>query len=170
MIKGEIRNNQILELIYKNPGLNFCDIMRITGFKNGVLSHHIKKLEKKNQVTVIRKTGNTRFFPLHVNEQESVLLEMLRRPTPYDIILLLECHSEGLTMSQLIQHTQKAQSTISVYLQLLLYNKIVSIQFHEKRRKFVLKDIEYVRYALQKYNFKPINKRVQNFNDLFEFL
>lgn len=170
MIKGEIRNNQILELICKNPGLNFCDMMRITGFKNGVLSYYIKKLEKTNKVNVIRKTGNTRFFPLTVDEPESTLLEMLRRPSPYEIISLLENHPEGLTMSQIVQNTKKAQSTISVYLQLLLSKKITSVRFHEKKKIFVLRDIEYVRYVLQKYDFKSVNKIIQNFNEMFELL
>ncbi len=170
MIKGEIRYNQILELIYENPGLNFRDIMRITGFKNGVLSYHIKKLEKKNKVNVIRKIGNTRFFPLSVNEQESTLLEMLRRPTPYTLIVLLKKHSEGLTISQLVHITQKAQSTISVYLQLLFSKKIISIRFHKKKKVFILKDIDDVDYILRKYNFKSIHKTVQNFNEMFESL
>lgn len=170
MIKGEIRNNQILELIHQNPGLNFSDIMRITGFKNGVLSYHIKKLETKNKVNVIRRIGNTRFYPLSINEQESTLLEMLRRPTPYEIIVLLKKHSEGLTMSQLVQITQKAQSTISTYLQLLFSKKITSIKFHDKKKIFVLKDKYSVEYVLQNYNFKPINKTIQNFNEIFESL
>lgn len=42
MIKGEIRKNQILDLIVENPGINFRDIMRLTGLKNGVISYHIK--------------------------------------------------------------------------------------------------------------------------------
>lgn len=170
MIKGEIRNNQILDLIHKNPGLNFCDIMRITGFKNGVLSYHVKKLEKKNKVCVIRKTGNTRFFPLNTDEQESILLEMLRRPTPYEIILLLENNPDGLTVSQIIQLTKKAQSTISIYLQLLLSRNITTIRFHEKKKIIVLKDLEHVRATLQKHSFKPIKKTIQNFNDMFESL
>ena len=170
MIKGEIRNNQILEIIHENPGLNFCDIMRITGFKNGVLSYHIKKLENKNKVTVIRKTGNTRFFPISITEQESILLEMLRRPTPYEIISLLETHSEGLTIHQILQQTKKAQSTISVYLQLLLSKNIVTIKFREKKKIIVLKDVGHIRYVLQKYNFEPLRKTIQNFNDMFESL
>ncbi|KFM20263.1 ArsR family transcriptional regulator protein [Marine Group I thaumarchaeote SCGC AAA799-P11] len=170
MIRGEIRNNQILDLIQKNPGLNFCDIMRITGFKNGVLSYYVKKLEKNNMVHVIRKTGNTRFFPLEINEHESVLLEMLRRPTPCEIILLLENNPEGLSVSQIIQYTKKAQSTISIYLQLLLSRNVTMIKFHSRKKIIVLKDIEHVRTTLQKYNFKPIKKTIQNFNDMFESL
>ena len=170
MIRGEIRNNQILELIQEVPGLNFRDIMRITGFKNGVLSYHINKLEKKDKVNVIRRAGNTRFFSIDVNEQDLDLLEMLRRPTPKEIILLLNRHPEGLSMYQIIQHCQKAQSTISVYLQLLLSKKIISIRLCGKKKIFVLRNTTRVQNVLQRYNFKPLEKTVQNFNDMFESL
>lgn len=170
MIKGEIRNNQILELVNENPGLNFRDIMRITGLKNGVISYHMKKLERKNKLTVKRKTGNTRFFPLNIDENESVLLEMIRRPTPREIILLLEKNPEGLTLNKIVEFTHKAQSTISVYLQLLLTKKIISISLHDRKKIFMLKNIEGLRYTLQKYEVKEISKAVQNFNDMFESL
>lgn len=170
MIKGDIRHNQILEIIHDNPGLNFRDIMRITGFKNGVLSYYVNKLEKWNKVTVIRKIGNTRFFPKDVNEFESNLLEMLRRPTPYEIILQLSKNIEGLTMNEIVENSEKAQSTISTYLQLLLSKKIIIIRLDEKKKIFMLKNMAEFRHTLQKYNFKPVSKTIQNFNDIFESL
>lgn len=170
MIKGEIRNNQILELVNEHPGLNFRDIMRLTGLKNGVISYHVKKLEYKNQLTVKRKTGNTRFFPLDVNEAESILLEMIRRPTPKDIILLLEKNPSGLTLNQIVEYTCKAQSTISVNLQLLTAKKILSIRFHNRKKIFTLKNIENMQYTLKKYEVNKISKAVQNFNEMFESL
>lgn len=170
MIKGEIRNNQILELVNEHPGLNFRDIMRFTGLKNGVISYHVKKLERKNKLTVKRKTGNTRFFPLDVNETESILLEMIRRPTPKDIILLLEKNPSGLTLNQIVEYTSKAQSTISVNLQLLVAKKILSIRFHDRKKIFTLKNIESIQYTLKKYEVNKISKAVQNFNDMFESL
>lgn len=170
MIKGDIRHNQILELIDENPGLNFRDIMRMTGFKNGVLSYYVKKLEKKNKITVVRRTGNTRFFPTYIEESESILLEMLRRPTPYEIILQLEQNIDGLTMNQIVKYSKKAQSTISTYLQLLLSKKIIIIRLHEKKKIFMLRDVVELKNMKQKYNFKPVSKTVQNFNDMFESL
>jgi len=170
MIKGEIRNNQILELVHENPGLNFRDIMRITGLKNGVVSYHIKKLENNNKLTVKRKTGNTRFFPLNVEESESILLEMVRRPTPREIILLLEMNQNGLPLNEIVKSTKKAQSTISSYLQLLLSKKIIIISFSDRKKIFKLKNIENLRKTLNKFDVKPISKTVQSFNEMFEYL
>lgn len=170
MIKGDIRHNQILEIIHENPGLNFRDIMRITGFKNGVLSYYVNKLEKWNRVTVIRRIGNTRFFPKDVNESESNLLEMLRRPTPYDIIFQLSKNPDGLTMNEIVENSERAQSTISTYLQLLLSKKIIIVRLDEKKKIFMLKNMFEFRHTIQKYNFKPVSETIQNFNDMFESL
>jgi len=170
MIKGDIRHHQILEIIHENPGLNFRDIMRITGFKNGVLSYYVNKLEKWNKVMVIRKIGNTRFFPKDVTEFESNLLEMLRRPTPYKIIFQLSKNPTGLTMNDIVNNSGKAQSTISTYLQLLLSKKIVIVRLDEKKKIFMLKNISEFRLIIQKYNFKPVNETIQNFNEMFESL
>jgi predicted transcriptional regulator len=41
------RDSQIQEIIEKNPGIQFREIMRSSGLKNGVLSHYLDKLEKK---------------------------------------------------------------------------------------------------------------------------
>lgn len=170
MIKGEIRKNQILDLIVENPGINFRDIMRLTGLKNGVISYHIKKLEKKNKVAVKRRTGNTRFFPLDIDEHESVLFEMLRRPTPNEIIILLSQYPDGLTLGELIGYTNKAQSTISSYLQLLHSKKIIGINLYDRKKIFVLRNMVELQQILEKYKIKKISNAVQNFNEMFESL
>ena len=38
------RRNAVLEIVEKNPGIRFNEIMRISDIKNGTLSHYVKKL------------------------------------------------------------------------------------------------------------------------------
>lgn len=40
------RNSQLQKIIEQNPGIQFREIMRFSGLKNGVLSHYLGKLEK----------------------------------------------------------------------------------------------------------------------------
>jgi len=37
------RSKIILDVIEKNPGIRFNEIMRITDIRNGTLSHYVKK-------------------------------------------------------------------------------------------------------------------------------
>jgi len=95
---------------------------------------------------------------------------MLRRPTPYEIIFQLSKNPEGLAMNDIVKNSEKAQSTISTYLQLLLSTKIVIVRLDEKKKIFMLKNISEFRLIIQKYNFKPVNETIQNFNEMFESL
>jgi DNA-binding HxlR family transcriptional regulator len=52
------RNLQLQEIIEKNPGIQFREIMRSSGLKNGVLSHYLGKLEKNGIIKVTRPYEN----------------------------------------------------------------------------------------------------------------
>ena len=89
MIKKTDRNLELVEIISQNPGIQFREIMRSSGLKNGVLSHYLGKLEKNGLVKVLRGPRQTRFYPPHTTEEESIVIKALRRQTPRDILLAL---------------------------------------------------------------------------------
>ena len=43
------RKEAVLEIIEKNPGIRFNEIMRISNIRNGTLSHYVKKLEEEKK-------------------------------------------------------------------------------------------------------------------------
>ena len=53
-IRAKSRRTELIKLIGKNPGIQFRDLMRLTNLKNGVLSHHLRILEKIKSVKVER--------------------------------------------------------------------------------------------------------------------
>lgn len=95
---------------------------------------------------------------------------MLRRPTPNEIIILLSQYPDGLTLGELIGYTNKAQSTISSYLQLLHSKKIIGINLYDRKKIFVLRNMVELQQILEKYKIKKISNAVQNFNEMFESL
>ena len=44
------RKEVVLEIIERNPGIRFNEIMRISNIRNGTLSHYVKKLEEENSI------------------------------------------------------------------------------------------------------------------------
>ena len=86
-LRGKKRRTELIELIGKNPGIQFRDLMRLTNLKNGVLSHHLRRLEKTESVKVERLTRQTRFYPRYFSDEESVVAKALRRKTPRDIMV-----------------------------------------------------------------------------------
>ena len=47
------RRKVVLEIVKKNPGIRFNEIMRISNIKNGTLSHYVKKLEDEKSIDKI---------------------------------------------------------------------------------------------------------------------
>jgi len=87
--RAENRRIELSELIGKNPGIQFRDLMRLTNLKNGVLSHHLRRLEKTESVKVERLPRQTRYYPRDFSDEESLVAKALRKKTPRDIIYTL---------------------------------------------------------------------------------
>lgn len=168
MIRSD-RNSQLISTIEKNPGIKFREIMRDTGMKNGVLSYHLAKLEKEGSVQVHRSARQTRFYPLHITDQECKVIKALRRQTPRDIISALILH-ENLEFNEIVNHVGKSQSTVSLYLSQLVSDKIVQIQFFEKKKRYHLRDRLVVDKLIEDYHSGLLEKPTAGFEDIINSL
>ena len=59
------RRETVLEIIEKNPGIRFNEIMRISNIRNGTLSHYVKKLEEEESIELERTPRVTHLYPRH---------------------------------------------------------------------------------------------------------
>ncbi|MDH2907778.1 MAG: winged helix-turn-helix transcriptional regulator [Candidatus Nitrosotalea sp.] len=163
------RETEIISIIEKNPGIKFREIMRETGLKNGVLSYHTRKLEENGSVKIDRKSGETRFYPLFVSEEESILITSLRRDTQrYIMLALLE--GSPLSFNEIVQKVKKAPSTVSTFLAKLVDDKIVEIKIMELKKMYFLKNIDMVHEIIEKYNPVLLERTAYNFADTFSSL
>jgi len=160
------RSTEIINIVEKNPGIKFREIMRETGLKNGVLSYHARKLEESGSVKIDRKSGETRFYPLCVTDEESNLITSLRRDTQrYILLSLLE--EESLTFNEIVQKVRKAPSTVSTFLGKLVDDNIVRIKIIELKKVYFLKNVDMVREIIEKYNPILLERAAYNFADTF---
>ena len=163
------RSLQLIDIIEKNPGIKFREIMRETGMKNGVLSHHTRKLEKIGVVKVERGPRQTRFYPLGITGEESVLIRNLRQETPRQILLSL-LDEKRLSFNRIVEKVKKSPSTVSIYLSQLIENNIVEIKIVELKKIFYIKDEEIVQKAINKYHPTLIEKSADRLADIFNSL
>jgi predicted transcriptional regulator len=169
---GEIkmnRKNEIVNIVEKNPGIKFREIMRATGLKNGVLSYHARKLEEDGSVKIERKSGETRFYPLCVTEQESNIITSLRRDTQRHILLSL-LDGRSLTFNEIVEKVKKSPSTVSVFLGKLTEEKIVEVKISELKKVYFLKNQDMVHEIIEKYNPVLLERAAYNFADTFSAL
>ena len=164
------RDSQIVEIIEKNPGIKFREIMRATGFKNGVLSHYLGKLEKMGTVQVMRGPRQTRFYPLEISEIESKVIKSLRRDTTRKIIHCLMLNKKGLEFSEIVEEIQKAPSTVSLYLSHLVDDEVVQIVLDNRKKKYLVKERETVDKLIEDYHPGMLDKPTTGLEDIINAL
>ena len=164
------RSVQLFDIIEKNPGIQFRELMRFTGLKNGVLSYHLGKLERAGSVQVHRRSRETRFFPLEITEYESKVIKALRRETPRSIIQALILSDNKLTFSQIVNQVSKSPSTVSFYLSQLNEDKIVEQVLSDRKRKFQIKDKIVVDKLIEDFRPGLLDKPTSGFEDVMNSL
>ncbi|NDB51950.1 MAG: ArsR family transcriptional regulator [Nitrosopumilaceae archaeon] len=161
----ETRVQTILELVSKNPGMSFSDIMRETGLKNGVLSHHLSKIEESGKILVQRSPRVARIYPCGIEEQEAQLIKNMRNPTIKKIITsLLDAE---LTFREITKKTNKSQGTISVYLKDLTEQNIITRKLQDGELVFGLSDSDYVKSVISKHQTSLFERTADNISDIF---
>ena len=65
------RKEIVLNIIKKNPGIRFNEIMRISNIRNGTLSHYVKKLEDEESIELERSPRVTRLYPTGIPSDEA---------------------------------------------------------------------------------------------------
>ena len=163
------RSSQIIEVIEKNPGIKFREIMRKTGMKNGVLSYYTGKFENEGTVKVERKSRQTRFFPPSVLECDILIIKNLRQETPRQILTAL-LQFEILSFNDLVANVRKSPATVSLYLTQLTRDGIVESNFIYCKKYHYIKDVEKITKTIDKYQPDLIERSADRLADTFSSL
>lgn len=174
-IRAKNRRIELTELIEKNPGISFRDLMRLANLKNGVLSHHLRILEKRESIKTERLPRQTRFYPRDFSEEEAAVVKALRRKTPRDIICSLMSNDKrdkkGLDFSEIVSNVSKSPSTVSVYLSQLFETNIVTItRDFGRKKKYHLSNIQLVKRMIEGQQLGILEKPVSGFEDMINSL
>jgi predicted transcriptional regulator len=160
------RDSQIQQIIEQNPGIQFREIMRSSGLKNGVLSHYLGKLEKSGIIKVNRGPRQVRFYPPQITEAESIVIKALRKQTPRDLLLAL-IENDGLEFSQLVKAVKKSPSTVSLYLSQIVDDGLVEIRFAELKKRYHIKARDLIDKLIEDYRPSLLEKPTSGFEDIF---
>ena len=163
------RNSQIQKIIERNPGIQFREIMRSSGLKNGVLSHYLDKLERSGAIKAYRGPRQARFYPPQITEDESVIIKALRRQTPRDLLLAL-AGEDGLEFSQLVKKAKKSPSTVSLYLSQLVADGLVEIRVANLRKRYHIKVREAMDKLIEDYQPGLLERPTAGFEDIISSL
>jgi DNA-binding transcriptional ArsR family regulator len=167
----ELANTQILLMkqIEQTPGIRYRELLRLTGLVNGVLTYHLAALERANVIKVIRESRMTRYYPVSVSDQESAILKFIRRE-PIRQILLFVLEHDMCTFNEIVDHTQKAPSTVSSHLMRLREAGVILIRHGEYHQLYRVAESELVAEVLSKYTTSFVDKVVDNYTEMLEEL
>jgi DNA-binding transcriptional ArsR family regulator len=129
----------LLKGIEENPGIRYRELLRLTGFVNGVLSYHLLALERANVIKVNREPRMTRYYPLSIS---------------YEIV----------------DHTGKAPSTVSLHLKRLREAGIILIRHGEYHQLYRVVERDLVAEVFSKYTTSFMDKVIDNYNEMLEEL
>ena len=159
------RDIQIQQIIEQSPGIQFREIMRSSGLKNGVLSHYLDKLEKNGVIKANRGPRQVRFYPPQITEDESIVIKALRRQTPRDLLLAL-VKEDGLEFSELVKEVNKSPSTVSLYLSQLVDDGLVETKFVQLKKRYHIKARDLIDKLVEDYRPSLLEKPTSGFEDI----
>ena len=162
------RSKIVLDIIEKNPGIRFNEIMRITGIKNGTLSHYVKRLEKNGTIKLERTPRVTRAYPVGMAEHEATICKYITMPTQKKLILFL-LKKEVATSIEIREFLKKSPSVISVNLNELFRMKIINKRYDIPSNKYSLKNPKEVEGILKEYYPKLLDKLSENTIEMLDF-
>jgi DNA-binding transcriptional ArsR family regulator len=159
----------LLKGIEENPGIRYRELLRLTGFVNGVLSYHLLALERANVIKVNREPRMTRYYPLSISYKESAILKFVRHE-PIRQILLFILEHDKCTFNEIVDHTGKAPSTVSSHLKRLRGAGIILIRHGEYHQLYRVAEGDLIAEVLSKYTASFTDKVVDNYTEMLEEL
>lgn len=146
------RSSLLTDIIYKNPGLHFCEVIRMSGMKNGVLTHYLSKLESTGIINIKRERDKTRFFSPKITHEEVKIIKFLRKETSKKIIFSLI--NNGLEFREIVNKVGKSPPTISQNLSELINDDLVIFKLENANKKYFIKKNPLIKKLIEKYQFK----------------
>ena len=162
------RREIVLEVIEKNPGIRFNDIMRLTNIRNGTLSHYVKKLEEHGSIDLQRTPRVTRAYPIGIDKHEAIICKHLTTPTQRRLILFL-LQNEVATSIEIKEFLKKSPSVVSVNLSQLFKDKIINKQYDIPSNKYSIRNPEQVKGILKEYYPTYMDKMIDSTIDILDF-
>ncbi|MCA9812671.1 MAG: winged helix-turn-helix transcriptional regulator [Nitrosarchaeum sp.] len=162
------KKNIILKLVERNPGVGFLDIQKETGYANGVLSHHLKILERDDFIRIRREKRKIWVFPLHLNPDEDNIRIHIRKETCKKIIEFLLDEKKS-SFIQIRKTIGKSPSTTSITLKMLIQNDIVR-KIPGFTHEYALKDHDKTAHIMEMIRMSRTDLLKDRFADTFSYL
>ena len=164
------RESLLLDTIQNHPGIQFREIMRKSGLKNGVVSHYLRKLERSGTIRAERSPRQARFYLPSITHAESKAIKALRRQTARDLLLTLIARRDGMVFGELVRSVKKSPSTVSLYLSQIVRDELVEIRYENLKKMYYVKDVKLIDRLIEEYRPSFLERSASEFEDVINSL
>jgi len=162
------RRKTVLEIVNKNPGIRFNEIMRVSNIRNGTLSHYVKKLEDEKSIELERTPRVTRLYPAGISAEEAKICKYMTKSSQKKLILFLVKKGTATSL-EIRDFIKKSPSVVSVNLNELFKEKIIEKQYDIPSNKYSLRNPEQIEGILNEYYPETIDKITNNTIEMLDF-
>jgi predicted transcriptional regulator len=161
----------IYSYISENPGIRYRELIRLARTTNGVLSYHLGKLEKTGEIRVERLSNNrvTRYFIINIPKKDSDIIGHIRSKVIRNIVYFV-LKNEFCTFNEIVDHVEKAPSTISWHIKRLKEAGILSTNYGNDHFLYSIADKEIISRILLEYKESFTDRIIENYTDMIDKL
>lgn len=165
-----ITGDSLLNYININPGIRYRELLRLSGFGNGVLTYHLFMLERKGKIRVHRiRTKITRYYLSQIPDKDTNMLSSLKNKMTRQLVMYILTH-DMCSFSSIVECSGKAPSTISWHLNRLRDTGIISVETSERSQHYTLVNSIEVKKILRSYKQAFMDKSVDNYVEMMNQL
>jgi predicted transcriptional regulator len=151
--KEDTKRRIIIDYITRNPGIRYRELLRLTGFSNGGLAHHLSVLEETKAIQVCRqkKYKITRYYSLSISFKELQIIGCIKQQTAQNIIAFI-LKKNLCTFTEILHCIGKARSTLSWHIKRLVGAGIIELIPRGKNDSYRLINVDIVSTIINNMN------------------
>ena len=117
----------LLRIIYAEPGANFTQLKKKLGLHNGTLAHHLHILENHKTITSHTSGRQRLFFPFGSESRINISNSLITNITQKKIITIVK-DNPGITQSMISQQLKVSRQKVNYHVNSLVSNSIIKIE------------------------------------------
>lgn len=164
----QLSNRRLLyQLILKSPGVHLRELQRVSGLSTGVLTYHLRYLEKKELICSQSNGYWKRYFVrAEVPYFDRRLLPLIKLTTVRHIVIFLLSH-QSATFQQILSNFKFTKGALSFHLKKLVRSGIVRCIQTGRKKYYMITDKDMVVNLLLTYRATLSDTLVDKFVDMW---
>ncbi|MFH1100677.1 MAG: hypothetical protein V1726_01395 [Methanobacteriota archaeon] len=163
---------RIYDLLVQNPGLHLSRIAELLKMSIPLTDYHLLSMERHGDLSSVKdeKRYHKRYYVKQgeLGVVEARVLEVLQKKVALQIVLIL-LRRPVLQHKDILKQVTVSSSTLSYYLDLLVSQGVLTVQFQGAEKGYMVVDREKIISILRKYEYHiEVSLALEGFKSLWD--